>query len=49
MTGFYILMGVLAALLALFAILLVVFRNKERIQNPRSADAELLIVKKHQY
>lgn len=34
MTGFYILMGVLAALLALFAILLVVFRNKERIQNP---------------
>ncbi|XP_039874818.1 uncharacterized protein LOC120725843 [Simochromis diagramma] len=41
MTGFYILMGVLAALLALFAILLVVFRNEERIQNP-IADVQML-------
>lgn len=34
-------MGVLAALLALFAILLVVFRNEERIQNP-IADVQML-------
>ncbi|CAI5659935.1 unnamed protein product [Oreochromis niloticus] len=47
-TGFCILMGVLAALLALFAVLLVVFRNKERPCS-RGTDAELLVVKTHQY
>ncbi|CAI5659924.1 unnamed protein product [Oreochromis niloticus] len=34
MTGFYSLMGVLAALLGLLVIFLVVFRNKARRQNP---------------
>lgn len=34
MIGFYILMGVSAALLAVFVILLFYFRNKARTQNP---------------